>query len=127
MDVPRDRQVAISKEIETLANMLEELAKKLDSKLVLLDGIVLIAPEKKADQIASRYWNNKTSSLGNVWSKPIAAPIQWSTAEDTKSIADQLSQVMKIDKEMGRSGGFGYLACEAIHEGEFALRHQRAS
>lgn len=99
MDVPRDRKIAISKEIETLADMLEELAAKLDSKLVLLDGIALIAPAKKADQIAAQYWKNKTSSQGNIWSKPIAAPIQWATGEDTKSIADQLSQVMKIDKK----------------------------
>ncbi|MCU0711032.1 MAG: hypothetical protein MUC43_03155 [Pirellula sp.] len=99
MDVPRDRAVVISKEIATLADMLTELSKKLDSKLVILDDLVVIAPFEKADRIASQYWRNKTSSPGNLWSKPVAAPMQWSAGADSKTIASQLSKAIKSEGE----------------------------
>ena len=95
VDVPRDRIVSLSKDLATLNDMLHDLSHKLDSQVVVLDGMVLIAPSLKADRIATQYWKNKTSTQGGIWSKPIAAPINWNTGADSKSIADILSKTIK--------------------------------
>jgi hypothetical protein len=99
MDVPRDRIVSLSKDLATLNDMLNDLSHKLDSQILILDGMVLIAPAVKADRIAARYWENKTSSQAGVWSKPIPAPITWPIGTDTKAIATQLNKVIKSEND----------------------------
>ena len=99
MDVPRDRTVSLSKDLATLNDMLHDLSQKLDSQLVILDGIVLIAPSPKADRIAAQYWKNKTSSQGGIWSKQIVAPINWTIGTDSKAIATLLSKTIKLQND----------------------------
>lgn len=99
MDVPRDRSVSLSKDLATLYDMLRDLSQKLDSQMVIIDGMVLIAPSFKANRIAAQYWKNKTSAHGGIWSKPITAPIEWSTGTNSKEIADQLGKTIKSGNE----------------------------
>jgi hypothetical protein len=99
MDVPRDRSVSLSKDLATLNDMLRDLSQKLDSQMVILDGMVIIAPSRKATRIATQYWRNKTSTSGGIWSKPITAPIEWATGTNAQAIADQLSKTIKAEKE----------------------------
>jgi len=96
MDVPRDRIVFLSKDLPTLADMLDELAIKLDSRTVILDGIVVLAPLSKAERIATQYWTNRTSPSINKWSKPPPAPFEWIAGTDTKVIARDLNKAIKL-------------------------------
>lgn len=99
MDVPRDRSVSLSKDLATLYDMLRDLSQKLDSQLVIVDGMVLVVPSLKADRIAAQYWKNKTSAQGIIWSKPITAPIEWTNGTNSKAIAEQLSKTIKSGHE----------------------------
>lgn len=54
---------------ESLGTLLEKIATQVDSSLILVDGIVVIAPRPQADTLKGIAWNLQASNLSSSWRK----------------------------------------------------------
>jgi hypothetical protein len=97
MGLPRDRNVILSSKLETLEEMLSDLAKTLNGQLVIFEGTVLFLPIDVAQRVSAQYWRNKSTSLGMTWSKPTQPSFSWSAGASSKQIATQLNEIIKLD------------------------------
>lgn len=97
MGLPRDRKVSLASKLETLDDMLSDLAKKLDGQLVVIEGTVLFLPIDIAPRVSAQYWRNKSTTLGMTWSKPTQPPFSWSAGASSQQIATQLNALTKLD------------------------------
>ncbi|XZE21961.1 hypothetical protein SH449x_001875 [Pirellulaceae bacterium SH449] len=97
MGLPRDRKVSLPSKLETLDEMLSDLAQKLDGELVILEGTVLFLPIEIAPRVSAQYWRNKSTSLGLIWSRPSQPPFSWNAGTSAQQIAIQLNALAKLD------------------------------
>lgn len=89
--VPRDRMVQVEvRSDETLGLLLEKIVSQADSSLVLVDGMVIVAPESKAVVLKKIAWDMQVSKLSSSWRK-IENELGWPVGTPMREISRMVS------------------------------------
>jgi hypothetical protein len=95
--IAKDDMVTVEPNKESLEFWLERMADRVDSQVIILDNLVLIAPNSIADSLSLAYWELKTSKIPREWNKVDNPGLSWSHGSTSIDVSNALCHFAKLD------------------------------
>lgn len=97
--VSRDRlvQADVSPD-ESLGSLLDKIANQVDSSVILVDGIVVVAPNSKAVELKRIAWDLQVANLSNSWRKT-EGELGWPAGTPMREVARIISLRMGLKED----------------------------